>query len=323
MAFSSYRTRFKGTLDGIEVNELNVLDLEKDNVKERMAFVEQKHEKIVPFYNNYLDNYYKVNVNTDDELSSQINIFKALERDGSYILNSRDIPRDRQQEYKFYNQEEFDKLINNENKMDLYSEGVMEILERPSQNHYKNMDLIIKKQDIEDQGEMGYILRQYEGARIHLRNEMANLKNGQPSYLSLYKIKNLLGGFMADMLDTKKHYKRVTRPSTKQGDESGAFDTSAIDYTNPEHIKVLLKMTPLDELQPDNELSHLGYDMKVAITALVDKGKLDLIDLNIIEGINAGVTIQQLGAEVGMSHQAVSKRVDSISKKIAKHYADK
>ena len=112
MAFSSHRKQFKGQLANISVSMLNELNYDIELLADRKGYIEEKYKRVKPFYDLFINGdesieYYKVGLNKDDDLSAEINIFKTIERDGSYLLNSRDVPRDRNQEYTFLTEGEF------------------------------------------------------------------------------------------------------------------------------------------------------------------------------------------------------------------------
>lgn len=317
MAFQSHRTRFKGDLAGIEQEKIIELDYTKEKVKERMEYIKMKYSYVRKYHEKYTSEYYKVNVNTNDNLSSDINIFKAIEKDANYLLNSLDLPREGEYKYNLLTQEEFDKKIKTENKADLYGEGLVDVLRPELKNDYVNMDLKIEAKDLREATELGRILREYEVVRIHLKKEMNNIKDGEGSYLKLYQIKNNLGSMKGDMLDCKKSYKGITRPSTKLGDESGKFYLEHIDYTNPDVVKAIITTIRFGEIQPDSILSHLAYDIEVVVKRLYEKGSIDSLDLEIIDCINSGMNNVRTAKEVNRDESTVRTRVNKICKKIA------
>lgn len=91
MAFNNYRNSFQGELNNTKVSELGVLDRSKENFKDRLEFIIKKYEKTIAFYETFIDKYYKCSINTTDSLSGEINIFKFIESDGTYLLNSLDL----------------------------------------------------------------------------------------------------------------------------------------------------------------------------------------------------------------------------------------
>lgn len=321
MAFQSHRTRFKGDLAGIEQEKIVELDYQRENLEERLDYINKKYSYVSRYHEEYTSDYYKVNVNTDDNLSSDINIFKAIERDANYLLNSVDIPRDKQHKYNIMTQEDFDKLLKKEEKDDITDEAYQNILKPKFKNDYINMDLKITSKDLTEDSEMGKILREYNRVKNHIKNEHNSIKKGGKSYLSFYDIKRNMGTLNCDMLDVKKSYKGITRPASKLGDIGGDIDWTEVDYTDAGQIKELIKIVNFGEIRPDDELSHLAYDLEDAIDNLKKRGALDQIDLDIIEGINAGVSMRKLEEELGISNQAISKRYNKIAEKLAMYFS--
>ena len=320
MAFQSHRTRFKGDLAGIKQEKIVELDYERENLEERLDYINDKYSKVSEYHEEYTSEYYKVNVNTDDNLSADINIFKAIERDGNYILNSLDVPRDSQQKYKFYTKEEFDKIQHKERmNIPLDNPEVLNIVKPDFKNQYKSNDLTINKSDFDDEL-IGEILTQYESLREHLREEMIKVKNKEGSKYDLGFIKRNLGSLLGDMIDTKRMMKVVLRPASKLGDIGSRPDFNSIKYSNPAHVKAIINNVKFGDIEPDSELSHIAYDIANARDKLHQRGSLDKIDLEIIEGINAGVSMRKLEEELGISNQAISKRFNKICEKIALYY---
>lgn len=335
MAFSSYRTRFAGTLSGVPIEELKELDYSISTFKGRLAFIKKKYKRVKPFYDSYIFTseeeqdvntedgieFYKVNLSTTDELSSEINIFKFIERDASYLLNSSDLPRDKQQEYTILDEEEFKKLLIKERKnISLNSSEVMEILKPKEENFYKDNDITISPKDLTDDI-TGSVLSDYNTLRNHLKKEMAKVKNKEKSVYDLGFLKRNLGTLMADMVDSKKILRGITNPSKKGGDESGMFYTDLIDYTNENHIKAILRNVKITgELEPDNELSHIAYDIEVAIKKLHSKGKLDDLDLEIVECYNSGYSERNIAEELDKGKTTIQQRLSKIVKRISEYF---
>lgn len=342
MAFSSYRTKFQGNLGNIEVKQLGELDYKKVTLKERMKYIEEKYRNISPFYESYIfsktreeaeesfadlteediTEYYKVNLNTSDELSCEINIFKYCEKDASYLLNSKDLPKDKQEQYKFLSEEEFKQLLAKEQNVSLAESedgGAMCILARKKTNDYTNMSHKITKKDLEDEY-AGQVLRCYNAAKEHLKEEMRKIKDKEGSYLELHKIRNLLKEINSDMILAKIQLKGIRSPAKKLGDIGASPDYDSIDYTDPRHVKCILKNVRFGEIQPDSMLSHLAYDIEVAIKELHNLGKLDDLDMEIIECFNAGYSNVAIGKELDRTENAIRQRLDKICRRIATFY---
>lgn len=320
MAFQSHRTRFKGDLAGIKQEKITELDYQKENIEERLEYINKKYSYMSKYHEEYTSEYYKVNVNTNDNLSGDINIFKALERDGNYLLNSLDVPRDSQHKYTMLTQEEFDRLIKKEEKGDITDEAYKNILEPKDKNDYINMDLKITQKDLKEDSEMGEVLRNYDVAKEHIKQEVGKIKEKKDSYLNVYKAKLLLGTINCDMLDVKKSYKGITRPSTKLGDIGSAPDYDSIKYSNPDHVKAIICNGRFGELQPDSMLSHLAHDIEKAIKNLYANNKLDDLDMEIIDCLNSGYSERRTAEELGKGKTTIQQRVAKICRRIALYY---
>ena len=341
MKFTSPRARFSGELKGIKVEDLKGLDFNVETIQGRLQEVRNKLDKVAPFFDEYFFSkedvdgedkreYYKYNPTTTDELSEDINICKQVQSYGSYILNSKDLPRDKQIEYTILSEDEFKKQLLKEMATDFKSDASIVLDTRPT-NDYKNLDLKITKKDMfpelqnnkygvrDKDKELASILNDYETLREHLRGEMAKIKSGEGSYLTLYQIKSMLATIMADMYDAKRMVLGMKAPAKRLGDESPYNDFSTLDYNNPEHIKHCLKFCAITETpRPDDMVSHIGYDLHVAIRTLVKKRMIDKVDVEIIECYNSGsYTIREIANEIKKDSKTVQQRLDKICRRIA------
>lgn len=323
MTYTNHRARFKGDLAGVKQEELRELDFNLTTIQERMDYIEKKYERVGAFYDEYIDEYYKVDVNTTDCLSEDINIFQNIERDADYILNSVDLPRDRQQKYKFYTRGEFESLLNKEKRNYTFdapeSSEIMEILEPNNGNYYLDTEVKIKPSDFDDE-KIGNILTEYDALRKVLKEEMRKIKSKEESKYDLGFVKRNLGQIKADMIETKKILKCIMRPSTKTVSCKHEPDYSWLNYANVEHIKVLLASVPFGDISPEDCLSHVAYDMEVAVKTLYEFGKLDDIDMKIVELLNGGETERTIASIIGKGKTTVRQRIDKICKRIAKFY---
>lgn len=332
MAFSSHRKVFKGCLSGVEIKDLLECDYTRDKLEDRKKFIIEKYKKTEKFYNSYIcgdgeREYYKVSLNKTDDLSEEINIFKYIERDATYLLNSRDLPRDKKQEYTFLNEEDFKKISKIEKSLTSLStdssendSNIIEMLEPKRSNDYVNLEHKIVKKDFLD-SRSAKVLSDYEEYRIMLKNEMEKIKNKEESKMSLYKIRSLMRDINDDMINAKISLQGIRNPAKRLGDESGAFYTELIDYTNRNHIKAILKNIRLEsDLEPDSEISHIAYDMRVAINKLHKEGTLNKLELEIIECYNSGYSNIATGQELGLHERMIRYYLGKICDKIVKYF---
>ena len=332
MAFSSHRKFFKGTLANVPVEVLSELDYSKEILEDRKDYIEEKYKDVKRFHEIYVggtetEEYYKVSLNKDDDLSEEINIFKYIERDGSYLLNSRDLPKDRQQQYKFLSEEGFEAIQRREKSFSDFGvsfdsgeeEGIMYILEPNMVNDYTNLDHKILKKDFEDV-RSAQVLQDYDKLRQVLKSEMEKIKNKKPSNLTLYQVKRLLQGINDDMIRAKIQLQGIRNPAKKLGDESGCFNIDMIDYSDPKVIEAILKNVKFGDLHPDSELSHMAYDLETAIKKLVSEGSLDETDEIIIDCYNAGYSKTAIAKEINRDEKVVRRRLIRIFNKISNFF---
>lgn len=350
--FVSYRARFQGKLAGISVEDLKGLDYEKEKLVDRMEEVLNKLDKVEPFFSEYFfqkenddrDNgefdhlitesdtreYYRYSPNTTDELSEDINICKLIQSYGSYILNSKDLPREKQQEYSILTEEEFEKQLLKEMATDFKTDASVVLDCRPK-NDYTNLDHKITKKDLfphlqknkygvrEKDLYLAKVLNDYETLREYLRKELRKIQTGECSKYNLLEIRSLLAKINDDMIISKNQILGIRCQAKRLGDENPTNDYMTMDYKNPEHIKHMLKFCRITKTpRPDDMMSHIGYDMHVAINKLKEDKKIDNIDMEIIECINSGnYTHEEIALEVKRDSKTIRQRLNKIYKRIS------
>lgn len=359
--WTSYRARFQGELEGIKISQLVGLDYNLECLKDRMDFIEGKLDEIMPFFNEYFftkeedkyDNcdfndliqnerlYFNYSPNADDELSGDINICKFIEKYGNYILNSKDLPKERQQQYKILTEDRFKTILQREKVMsnlvydDVDLQGLsMEqiILDTKPSNDYKNLDLRITSNDLDvnrQKNKYGIrdkdkyleeVLNSYMKLQEYLKVELQKIKDGEDSNYKLYQIVGIMSEIKKDMLLAKRQILGIRNQAKRLGDETPYNDYSELDYSNPDHIKYMLKFCKMtNSPKPDNMTSHIGYDLRVAVNKLIEDKKIDDIDKEIIECYNSGkYTFEQISKEVNRDKKTIQQRIHKICKRISK-----
>lgn len=337
--FTSYRARFRGELAGIKVNELNNLDYDITTKDERLDFINKKLEQVNPFYEEYFDikivedeegkkeiAYFNYSPNVTDELSFDINICKTLEGYANYILNSKDLPREKQQKYNILSEEDFKKILRMEVPMSSFNENdeveddeCMDILDTRKENDYTNLNHKISKSDFEDE-EVKDVLLSYQKYKDYLKNQMELIKNKQEADIELFRAKRILGSINDDMIQSKIKLKQIRCHAKRLGDESPTNDMSEIDYTNLEHVKILIKNCRFGEIEPDNEMSYMAYDMETAIKLLHREGVISDKDYEIIFMINDGMSNVEIAKYIQRDEKVVRRCLDRVSKLVSEHF---
>lgn len=354
--WQSYRANFKGKLANIEVEDLKlkVEDYDIRTFESRKKVIQEKLKKIEPFFNEYFyiketdkrDNgdfkhlitendlllFFNYRPNKKEELSFDINICKFIESYASYLLNSIDLPKDKQYKYTVLGEEEFKKQLDLENKCPVENNSFIVLDTRPK-NKYTNTKLTINESDIdtnlqsnpygirESEEYLAIVLKSYNDLKNLIKEDMNKLKAKEitENGFSLLKIRKLLADINDDMLLCKKKILSLRNHPTKLGNEKSMYDFSSIDYSNPKHIQFILKFCRMGKLRPNDPMSEMAYDLQVAVRKLELDMKLDSLDMEIIQCYNTGTySFNDIAIELCRSKATIKQRIYKICKRIAK-----
>ena len=335
--WKNHESYFTGTIDGKNVFDLTKIDYNLVNSKERLEYLNKLVDECSGFLEGYFygteerEPYYKYNPRTwKDVLSHDTNVCMVLETLATYLLNSKDLPLEKQQEYKIFTNEELFKAAQKElNSKSKTSGGsseneVIEFLVRNlKSNGYYPKDIVIKPSDFKDtEKNLGEILMAYDLMYQHLKEHARRLRFGEETPYSVTKIRRLMSGLKDDMILTKEKIKRPIELENN-GDFSNITEWSKFDFSNKEHIKAILYFKPR-RLAPEDELAILIYDTNNIIKRLYSKGKISKIDLEILDMIRSEFTLEEIAKELGYSGKtSVFKRLNNIAEKIVKYSEEK
>lgn len=199
---------------------------------------------------------------------------------------------------------------------------------RATGNQYKSNKIVITPTLLNEESELGEILREYQPLRELLGKELQKVKNRQATKLIVnpkgeivslsYKmIREHLTQVNADMklsITYKKGLDGLRPVPTK----ARPIDSDTIYYGNWNVLKKLIG-TGLIDLENrrtcKNEiLSIVTVDLIRAVGAI----KLSALDSSIIRMYNDGWQIQEIGKEVNLHHSNVGRRIDKICKLLSK-----
>jgi hypothetical protein len=302
------------------VNKLNKqIDYNKTKLEDRKKIVENILS--TGFYEEYMDNYFNVHLNADDELSEKDYVCNSLERLANYLLNSDEVKEEKKSEkfeYKFYADEEaFNKAVNKEPKLDgmantngfeVEKENVIHFLKRGNRNYKMSKTQTITKKDLRRDDELGRILREYTDYLEKISQELNDLEN---SKLSRFQLSRISGAIKKDMILVKDILLGVFGYKTNS-EESTKIDWDQIDFTNHSHVRALLYMRPG---------SRADIDLKFIIDdfiKLVEKAKPTKLQRQIIKLLRENKRITDIGEELNITKQRVNKNIDVLVKRICK-----
>lgn len=295
-----------------------MLNLELKNYQERKELLERELKE--EYFYNLLDVHYKNLVEHTKELSE-------LEKYTNYLLKGEDESYCKKEleytMYKLSNKELKDKLAKRECQFAQDEKG-RDIIPDTNGNvtKYKSKDIVITKKLLNEDSEMGVILRGYEPARELLSKELEKYKagNGKASKLEYGLIRRQLSSIKSDMVHTVKYYKGLDCEQPAPTKEK-KVDCDSFDYSNWRVIKKLIGSGLVDlenKTTCSNEvISIITLDLSRAIKGL----RLSKLDSKIIEMFNEGHNLDQISEaeEINLHFSNVSRRIDKVCKLISNY----
>lgn len=295
-----------------------MLNLELKNYQERKELLERELKE--EYFYNLLDINYKNLVEHTKELS-------ALEKYTNYLLKGEDESYCKKEleytMYKLSNKELKDKLAKRECQFAQDEKG-RDIIPEANGNvtKYKSKDIVITKKLLNEDSEMGVILRGYEPARKLLSEELEEYKagNGKASKLEYGLIRRQLSSIKSDMVHTVKYYKGLDYEQPAATKEK-KMDCDSFDYSDWRIIKKLIGSGLVDlenRTACSNEvISIITLDLSRAIKGL----GLSKLDSKIIEMYNEGHNLDEISGaeEINLHFSNVSRRIDKICKLISNY----
>lgn len=273
---------FKGILEGITLADLKELNKDKKLLAERLAVLEEKYNKVEPFYETFTSEIYNPNLKEKEPLSHTINIFKYLEYDGNYLLNSEDVKREKNINKAL---EDYDQaLLNISTKNHSNFDIAMSVTTKGNTTLYTNTKTIITVDDLNNKT-YGEYLKAYNDTRDILIEEMLFLQGRlkteeneveiKKTNHSLNQIMSLLANINEDMKIVKESFQGLTQYCIKEK-KCGYVNNSAllddISYSNQKHISYVLRYLDLNQpLTPNDDLSIVSTDIKQVISILTEK----------------------------------------------------
>lgn len=334
---------YKGKLEGINIKELkqNKKDKEEKLLSERLEVLESKYKKVGKFYEAFTSEVYNPNLKETDPLSHIINIFKYLEYDGTYLLTSEDVEMNKTTDKHItkcnYEYDQF--LTQKGTKHHNNFEIAMNLISEFDSKKYINTETVIDNKDFSN-NEYGEYLKQYESVRKILTNELLAMQGRQNTTElninelnkynhSLPQLKDLLSNYNQDMIIIKEAYTGLTKYSLKEDKQYYANPSSkldSIDYTNENHISAIIRTVDLfqEDLNPNDSISEIAYDIRLAISKLLRKGILSEDDLSLISLIQSSdLNFEEIANILAITRKTVYNRFNKIVKKICNYHKSK
>lgn len=319
MAYSSYNF-FTGELDGKHARDFSKMDYTKENLKDRIEFVEDLLNDS-DYFVEYFDNHFKVNLTAGDALSEEINVCKILENMANYLLNSEDVrDEDRKNKpvYVFHkNNERFEKKINREsftiksfegsfNMVD--DENIVHSLEVNKSNSRLPMTQRITSKDLEEDSKCGEVLRDYKIFLDHINRQLKKTPGKSWRYLS-----NAKAQVQDDMIMTKDFLKGVWGYNIDIK-ESCVPDLDVLDFTDIDTVRFMMEME-----EPDFVFNH---DMRIVwndFNNVVKQSNLNDEESVVFKLLQHQWKMVEISEELNIKYDRLRRTIiPNIAKKITK-----
>lgn len=242
------------------------LDYTKKKLDERMDLVENIVEN-TSFFEDYFSDNFKVSLSQKDPLSEDIAVCKTLETMANYLLNSEEVVAQDRAEKEFTYHKSRDKFNNKIKREKAWTvkDGQMmnlvedenfveqSIAEKNSRNQKLKKNVTITKKDLEEDSELGQILREYNKLYEFCS---AKLKEAPDKNWRLYS--NAKYSVMQDMIYSKIALKGIWGPEYFLPSSRKVRNYDIFDFTDYKTVRYLLEQKP--DLENDPEMWHILLD---------------------------------------------------------------
>lgn len=286
--------------------------------------------------------------------SHDIRECQHLEIMANYLLLAPDQPRDKQQEYNFYDKDEFEMLIRKEksyheiidkinNKSedgDLCVDDILTDIETDNPDIHKgyfSKKRIKKLQYIDSKSKMAYLKRlgdnyKFDGAQ---RITKKDLKDKDLAYIIPYqeqidKNRKILKRrcsrarrrYCIKSIQILK-YHQILYKDSKKGTiyfkdplkDSTKTDYDQVDFFNKSHVLALVNM-PKRQVSDNSDLSIVLHDLEV----LMKNIKIREEDIEVVKLYRNGLSQEEIAIELRVSQQNVSQIVNRLADSVIQEY---
>lgn len=314
---------FNEKIDGKTIGDFKKLDKSKKTLGERKEILEKKLNSS-NFFVEYFDSVYNPNIKSSDALSDSDIVCQTLENMGTYLINceeSKELARLEKEDegnYKIFTRR-LDEYTNRENvsihdfngdqKNIVESERIDFAIPTNTSNKVRPKEQKITSKDLNEQSELGSILRDYNTFLNVINNKMKKKIDSQWFLLSKNK-----SSVMKDMIDAKNMLNGVwgynINPNISRPKSLGEHDY--FDFTDRDTIKYLLQIETPDILE-DLDMWIVWYEFHKTVS----KADLTNEETSVYELLKLGYNFKDIANITDIDYNRVRLNVfNNICKKI-------
>lgn len=346
---------FNGNLNGFRTTDLKISnnktfeELSNAKLDERLQIINEKVEEVDQFLVEYFGgqnlnkkDYFKVDLNSNDELSENNSVCKAIETWANYILGSEEIRkerRDNEQKYRFYiDKTEFKNLTNKEeslegkinhtnNKIDNSNSNnndvIIDFLLQKQGNKKRSKKITVNKSDTFKDDYCSQVLKEYFELSDFADRAIKDIKINKDSKYKgkRYNFTKLKKDVHYDMIYCKEHLRGIFGEKLKnQILDSTVPDWNKFDWHEPSHIKELLFLQK--EFDPQDDLSNLLLSLEELLKFMTKNNYFTKDEKTIIKLIREGYKKSEITDYMNTYRTKTTRDINKIVDKIVDYTLD-
>lgn len=311
---------FKGDLGNKNLRDFMKMDISKTSLEERKQYLEE----IIgdqSYFDEFFEKHFKVNLNSNEALSTEVNVCNVLEKMANYLLNSdesKQMDSDKKNVYVFHkgnerfkkrmDRESFSTVVNGTSMNIVDNPNVVHVLQKKEKNFRIPKKQKITKKDLMRNDKCGEVLREYQKLLDTINKRLVEKRDKMYFRYSVNK-----ATVQQDMIDTKNMLLGVWGYETFVS-ESHIPDTEIFDFTDFNTVKYLLQM----------EKPNFSFDLEMWLVWIefmetVKKANLTEIEAEIVIMLQNQWKIQEISDETDIKYHILYRTViPRICKKIMK-----
>lgn len=311
---------FQGELANKNLKDFMKMDISKTSLEERQQYLKELIGD-QSFFDEFFENHFKVSINANEALSTEVNVCNVLEKMANYLLNSdesKQMDSDEKNVYVFHKgNERFKKRMDRETFSTTVNGATMNVVDNPNVVHVlqkkeKNFRLPkrqkITKEDLLRDDFCGEVLRDYQKLLDTINKKIVEKRDKMYFKYSVNK-----STVQQDMIDAKNMILGVWGYDTFIS-ESHIPDTEIFDFTDYNTVKFLLQME-----KPDFAINFEMWLVWTEFIETIKKANLTEVEAEIVVMLQNQWKIQEISDETGIAyHNLYQTAIPRICKKIMK-----
>lgn len=311
---------FQGNLGNKNLKDFMKLDISKTSLEERKAYLNELIGD-QSFFDEYFEKHFKASINSNEALSSEVNVCNVLENMANYLLNSdesKQMDADKKNVYVFHkgnerfkkrmDRETFSTTINGETMNIVDNPNVVHVLQKKEKNFRLPKKQKITKEDLLRDDFCGEVLRDYQKMLDNINKKIVEKRDKMYFKYSVNK-----STVQQDMIDAKNMILGVWGYNISIS-ESHIPDTEIFDFTDYNTVKFLLQME-----KPDFSFNFEMWLVWTEFIETIKKANLTETEAEIVVMLQNQWKIQEISDATGIAyHNLYQTTIPRICKKIMK-----